>query len=299
MPGHVEKKGNKWYAVVEFRNEAGNRKRKWHSGFRTKKEATKFLNEQLHKIDIGTYVEPNKIKLKDFIERWLNDYAKTNLAPRSYEGYEYIFRQHIIPQLGHYKLDQLKPTIIQGYYTNRLQVGRKDGKGGLSARSVLHHHRLLHEILNHAVRWQLIPINHAKAVIPPKPTKKKINILNKGEITQLLDGLKKTPLYDAVFIAINTGMRRGEIFGLRWKDINFHQATISVNQTLQRIHKIGLMIRDTTKTDGSQRTIAISESVIAHLNQIKKQQKKKCYWQDASTKIKISFSLKPMEHPLK
>ena len=237
----------------------------WHRGFSTKREAQKYLNELLHKIEIGTYVAPSKITLADFLKQWLNDYAKVNTAPKTYQGYERIIRQHLIPKLGNMKMDQLKPIHIQQYYTNRLTEGRIDGSGGLSNRSVLHHHRLLHKALEDAVKWQIIAINPAKAVNSPKDQKKKVNVLTKEQVHALLQYVKSHKYYAPIYLAIKTGMRRGEILGIRWEDVDFEKYTISVNQQIQRLKKQGVVFKPTTKNNGSRRTIAISESVASVL----------------------------------
>ncbi|EGK10195.1 phage integrase family site-specific recombinase [Desmospora sp. 8437] len=273
MRGHIRKRGSKWAIVLDIGKKAdGSRNRKWFSGFKTKKEAQSFLNQKLHQIESGTYVEPSKITLGEYLNRWLKDYAELNTAPRTYQGYEYMITQHIIPQIGDIPMDKLKPMHIQGYYSEKLAKGRKDGSGGLSPRSVLHHHRILHQALDQAVKWQVIPMNPAKSVTPPKPQRKQINTLSREQVHQLLSATKNTPYYEQIFFAINTGMRRGEIFGLRWKDVDFANRTISVRQTIQRIKNKGLVFRDTTKTDGSRRSIAVSDSVIHMLNRIKKRQ---------------------------
>jgi len=198
-----------------------------------------------------------------------------------------MIKEHIIPALGKITLDQLKPIHIQNYYSEKLARGRKDGNGGLSARSVYHHHRVIHEALEYAVRWQVIAVNPAKAVAPPKPQRQLINVLTREEIHQLLEAAKGTKLYDPIFFAINTGMRRGEIFAVRWSDVDF-RGIISVKQTLQRIKGKGLVFRHTTKTDGSRRTIAVSNSVISMLKRIKKQQ----------TENKIALGSEYQDHDL-
>ncbi|SHF35265.1 AP2-like DNA-binding integrase domain-containing protein [Seinonella peptonophila] len=92
------------YAIIEFRNEHG--KRKWHSGFRTKKEAKRFLDEQLYHLNIGTYVEHSKLTLRGFIVQWMKDYAKNNTVPRTYQEYKTIVNQHLIPKLGQILIDK-------------------------------------------------------------------------------------------------------------------------------------------------------------------------------------------------
>ncbi|SHF03103.1 Site-specific recombinase XerD [Seinonella peptonophila] len=176
--------------------------------------------------------------------------------------------------IGKITLEKLKPLDIQRYYTRKLQHGRHDGSGGLSARSVLHHHRLLHKALEFAVKWQLIPKNPAKSVMPPKPRQKNINVLTKSQIHKVLHHMTNQTMYEIVYFAIQTGMRRSEIFGLRWQDVNFTTQTICIRYTLHYHKNIGYRLRETTKTKGSRRTLAISQSVMNLLQQIKQRQMK-------------------------
>lgn len=274
MKGHVRKRGSKWCFVLDLGRdpETGKRKQKWFSGFSTKKEAESAMASKIHELNQGIFIEPAKITLEDYLRRWLQDYAKTNCAPRTYEGYESIIEKHLIPSLGKITLDRLKPMHIQKYYSDKLSNGRADQKGGLSARTVHHHHRLLHEALEHAVRWQVIAVNPTRAVSPPKPQRKNIVTLTRGEVLLLLKAAEGSKLYEPIYFAINTGMRRGEIFALRWDDVDFENQLISIRQTLHRTKGSGFVFRDTTKTDGSRRSIAASDSVISMLKRMKRKQ---------------------------
>lgn len=277
MKGHVTKKGTNWYFVLDIgiHPTTGKRKQKWFSGFKTKKEAEKAMIKKLNEVNDGTYMEPQKITLGNYLLKWLQDFAKVNTAPLTYEGYSYIVKSHILPSgIGSIKLDKLKPVDIQHYYAEKLQNGRKDGTGGLSSKSVYSHHRLLHESLEHAVKWRIIPNNPVKATIPPKPQKKRMNTLSKEHIHTLLNEAKKTDISGPIYLAINTGMRRGEILGLRWIDVDFTSGILRVLQTIQRVNNRGIIIKDSPKTDGGARTIAISESVVSYLKQVKADYKK-------------------------
>src|SRR5437762_1104424 len=98
MRGHIRRRGKTWSIVLDAgQDEDGKRRQKWYSGFKTEKEASKKLTELLHQQDTGTYLEPSKEMVKTFLERWLNDYARGNVAPRTFEGYEHIVRRHLIP----------------------------------------------------------------------------------------------------------------------------------------------------------------------------------------------------------
>ncbi|MBA4550022.1 site-specific integrase [Thermoactinomyces intermedius] len=274
MKGHIRKRGSKWCFVLDIGRDpkTGQRRQKWFSGFKTKREAERAMAAKIHELNQGGLIEPAKITLEEYLKRWLEDYAKTNCAPRTYEGYEYIITRHLIPSLGKMTLDKLKPLHIQRYYSEKLSSGRTDGKGGLSARSVYHHHRVLHEALEQAVKWQVIAVNPVRAVSPPKPKRKQLTVLTRDEVLQLLKAAEGSKLYEPIFFAVNTGMRRGELFALRWSDVDFENQVISVRQTLYRTKSDGFAFRDAAKTDGSRRSVAVSGSIVNMLKRIKKEQ---------------------------
>ena len=105
-------------------------------------------------------------------------YATTNVRPRTLEGYQDIVCGHLIPGLGNIPLYQLNGAHLQGYYAQALNCGRRDGKGSLSPRSVLHHHRVLREAVGQAVKWQLVQRNVADAIDPPRPEKAEMTALD-------------------------------------------------------------------------------------------------------------------------
>ncbi|GAI44994.1 unnamed protein product, partial [marine sediment metagenome] len=163
----------------------GKRNQQWVSIKGTKKDAEKRLGELLHQFDNGTFMKPNKTTLGEFLERWLKDYAWPNLAPRTAEGYEHIIRRHLIRGLGNMLLIQLKPEHLQRYYSEKLSGGRCDGKGGLSPRTIRHHHVTLHDALESAVKWGMLSRNPADAVKPPPYQHAQWNILNEDNIYTL------------------------------------------------------------------------------------------------------------------
>jgi integrase len=123
---------------------------------------------------------------------------------------------------------------IQSYYSKALESGRLDGKGGLSAQTVLHHHRVLHDALQQAVRWRLLGRNSAAAVEPPKPERKEMRALDEGCSAWLLDAAQGNRLYLPILLAIATGMRRGEILALCWRDVDFVNNVIRVQRSLEQ-----------------------------------------------------------------
>ena len=115
-----------------------------------KKDAERRLRELLTEVDKGTFIEPGKITLGNYLTQWLRDYVKPNLSPRTYEGYEYIIRYHVIPNIGNIPLNALKPEHVQHYYAVKLSTTKANGKGKLSNSSVRHHAMLLHKALQTA-----------------------------------------------------------------------------------------------------------------------------------------------------
>ncbi|MGG3466770.1 Arm DNA-binding domain-containing protein [Neobacillus pocheonensis] len=219
MRGSIKKDGNSWFVVFDLGKDPITRKRKQKRkrGFKTKKEAEKYISEQLHALDKGTYFEPSDITLSEYLDYWLENYAKLNTAVRTFEGYSYIITQHIKPSLGKIKLSKLQPSHLQEYYSQKLNNGKLDG-GGLSPQSVKHQHRLISKALKDAVKWQFIIRNVAEAVSPPKTKKPELATWDNEQVKTFLEISKESSYYSIYLTAIKTGMRRGEILGLRWQD---------------------------------------------------------------------------------
>lgn len=275
MRGHVRQRGEKWVFVVDLgRDEVtGKRKQKWSKGFEKKKDAEKALTKFLHELETGTYIEPTKMTLGQFLDKWLESYAKPHTAPRTYEGYEYIVRVHLKPFIGHIPLEKLKPMHIQDYYKDKLSEGRFDGTGGLSAQSVLHHHRLLKNALNHAVKWGLVLKNVVDMVDSPRPEQFIGKSLDFSQAITLVEELLKFEnyYYPTLFFDLFSGLRRSEVLGLKWSDIDFDNKVARITQTLQRVKGKGLIFKS-TKNKSSAKPIDLSNSMIAILEKVKKLQ---------------------------
>ena len=144
MKGHIrERSPGHWAIVIELRDSAtGKRRRKWHSFNGTKRQAQIECARLVSEMSGGTYLEPAKTTLAQFLDQWLAD-IKGNVAPRTHERYNEIARKNLIPLLGATTLPKLQPRQISAAYTKALASGRRDGKGGLSPRTVHHMHRVL------------------------------------------------------------------------------------------------------------------------------------------------------------
>ena len=169
MKGHIRRRGKSSWAVVVFlgRDPSGKQHRKWHAVRGTRRDAQRELARLINEFNTGAYIEPARMTVSEFLDRWLTDYAKPKVSPKTYERYQEMIDGHIRPALGSYLLPKLSPLHLQAFYGRALAEGRKDGKGGLSPQSVVHFHRLLHKAFDQALKWQLIARNPLLAVEPP------------------------------------------------------------------------------------------------------------------------------------
>jgi len=257
MRGHITKRSEGSYSIVldvGTDPATGRRKQQRVTVRGTKKDAEKRLAELFHQLDTGTFTKPSKDTLSDFLSRWLQDYAKPHLTPRAYERYESIIRVHLTPSLGSIPLTEVRPDHIQKHYTAMLN-------DGLSARTVRYHHVILHVALQSAVKWGLVPRNVADAVDPPRPGHTEMHTWNENEIAQFLDGIKDSQYYTLFYTALFTGMRRSELLGLTWQDIDLLYSVISVNRGLHHLSD-GSYVFTEPKSAKSKRTIALPPSAI-------------------------------------
>jgi len=262
MRGHITKRGkNSWSIVLNTGKDplTGRYKQQWISVKGTKKEAERALAEALHQIDTGVFIKPGRLTLADFLQRWLKDYARPNLAPRTTEGYETIIRCHLVPAIGAIPLTQLKPQHIQGYYSDMLSSGRCADKAPLSPTTVRQHHMVLHRALRFAIRWGLISKNPVDAIEPPRCHRSEIHIMNEDNIHTLLEAAKHTPYHALFYLALFTGMRRSELLALRWCDVELALGQISVNRSLHRLRDKSVVFA-MPKTAKGRRGIALPPS---------------------------------------
>jgi integrase len=258
--GSIEQRSpGTWSIRIELPPDPTNGKRRQkRMTFRgTKRQAEKRLSELLHQLDTGNYTNPGKVTLGDFLMRWLRDYAESGVRPTTLEGYRVIVEKHLIPGLGNMQLAQLQPAHIQAYYARALKEGNRKDKGqGLSARTVHAHHRLLKEALGHAVKWGLVSRNVAESVDPPRYSKKEMNALDMEGVERVLAVFTGSKYYPLVHLAIFSGLRRSELLGLRWKDLDLNNGSLTVNQVMHVLAG-GKVIFQEPKTSRSKRTVTL------------------------------------------
>jgi len=214
-----------------------------------------------------------------YLHHWLEADIDRRVAARTAARYRGIVEKNIIPNLGHVPMRKLTAVHIEAFEAKlqregwvKPQAKQKTNEGeqapiqekrGLSSQTALHVHRVLSQALGHAVRVGVLFKNPARQVKPPRPPWREIKILDKGEITALVNAAKGTDLYVPILVAVTTGMRRGELLGLRWSDIDWKAASLTVNQSLERIKEKYQFKAPKTKT--SRRTISLPRSAVEAL----------------------------------
>jgi integrase len=264
MRGHIVKRSvRSWTIVLSTGRDAttGKRERQWVSVKGTRKDAEKRLTELLGQLDGGGYVRPVKETLGGFLQRWVKDYAWANLAPKTADSYESIVRVHVAPALGNVALHELRPAHLQRYYGDELKAGR-------SGLAVHHDHALLHRALATAVKQGLLMRNPADAVDAPKGERKEMRTLSADDLARFLDA-KTTPYYPIFYTACYTGMRRSELLGLQWQDVDLILGEVSVRRTLHNVK--GKVYLRPPKTAKSKRLIPLPPSATLVLRQHREQ----------------------------
>ena len=274
MRGHIVKRYKNSYTIVlnlGHDSVTGKRKQQWISVKGTKKEAEKRLAEILHQLDTGTFMKPNKVTVGAYLEQWLMDYCKANLAPHTAQIYEFFVHQHIIPTLGQIPLTSLRSEHLQRLYSAKLSNGRRDGTGGLGSRSIRYIHVTVHKALKSAVKLGMIARNPADSVDVPKVKRHEMQVMSESDIHIFLEYAKSTAYYPLFYLALFSGMRRSELLAVRWSDVDLLLCQVSVNRTLHQLHNREIIIRQ-PKTDKGRRLIALSPSTVTVLREYRAQQ---------------------------
>ena len=212
--------------------------------------------------DRGLTFDAGGLRLGDYLDRWLNDSVRDTVRDTTFERYEQIVRMHIKPALWRVKLKNLTPTHVRGLYKEKLQ--------SRSPRTVQYIHVTLHKALKQAVNDGLVPRNVAEAVKPPQVRREEIHPLTPEQVNALLSAARGDRLEALYMLAIHTGLRQGELLGLKWEDVNLEEGTLQVRRTLTTAK--GGPVLSTPKTKGSRRSVKLTQSAVEALRRHLQQQ---------------------------
>ncbi len=236
-----------------------------------RKAAERELRRLLRAVDTGEHVDPTRLT----VGAWLGDWLETirqEVSPKTHERYTEIVANFLIPAFGNLPLTKLAPIHIQKAYNEWATGGRRDGKGGgLAPRTRCHIHRILRSALARAVEQQVLARNPADAFKKrlPKIERRTMTTLTAEQSALLLEAINHSRVYWPVLLALATGMRRGEILALRWKNVDLERGTVRVVESLEQT-KLG--IRFKAPKNDRHRAIALPAYAVEELRRLKRQQ---------------------------
>ena len=259
----LEQSTNLWCADITLPD--GRRKRKRS---KSQKVVREWLLAQREAIRDNLLIQDENITVEIYLDRFMHDVAAHTLKPKTINSYQSFINKHIVPEIGSIKLSQLRPDHLQNLYSKKLE-------SGLSKRTVQYIHAIIRRSLNQAVKWGLIYRNPTDAVTAPTPKKKAPDTLTEDQVNTFLKIVEYHRWYPIYVLAIATGMREGEILGLRWEDIDFETGTISVRNIVYTIR--GQIYQGDPKTDSSRRTISVPAFALNALRRFKQRLEKDLY----------------------
>jgi len=275
MRGSVVKRGNGYSVVVELDKDpiTNKRRQRWHSGYRTKRDAERALSEIVASVHAGNYLEPTKQTLSEFAREWLVA-IKPTIRPSTHHSYSRNLTLHVLPQLGSVQLRHIDAGTLNTLYAALLANGRKNyAGGGLSPRSVQHVHAIVRRTLRDAVKWGRLVRNPADAADPPKATadsRPESTVWTAAQLRTFLERTRTSRFAAAYHLIATTGLRRGEALGLRWQDLDLDNDKASIRQTVIAI-KHTVMI-STPKTKKGRRTVTLDSGTVTALREHRKRQ---------------------------
>jgi integrase len=250
----TKRKDGRWEARYMAQTPNGPKRRVLYGKARS--EVAKKLTKAMSDRDGGLVFDHENLRVGEYLDRWLKGSVRGNVKPITYESYERIINVHVVPTLGRVKLDKLNPLDLQTLYRERLA-------SGLSTRTVQYVHVVVHRALKQAVRWGLVPRNVSEAVDPPRTHRKEMQPLSPEQARTLLEAAREDRLEALYVLAVHCGLRQGELFGLRWDDVDLEAGTLRVNRSLSRT-KDGPAFT-VPKTTKSRRTVRLTKGAIEAL----------------------------------
>jgi integrase len=261
MQGHLQRRGERsWRLKYDIGSEAaGDRQTRYVTLRGTKAEAQKEAAKILAAVATGTHVDPSAETVAAFVERWLVDWADNNVSHKTWTRYAQLLRKHLCARFGSVPIQKLRPVDLQALYAAMAQAGLAD-------RTRLHMHRVTHTVLKHALQWGVVARNIAGMVDAPRVQGQEVEILTSAQITGVLATFRGKPAYPIVALALGSGLRRSELLGLRWCDVDLDGGSLRVEQSLEQTKRGGLVFK-APKTRHGRRTVTLAPSTITVLRE--------------------------------
>lgn len=265
MKGTVIKRGGRWSVVIDVGRDAkGKRVRRWHSGYPTKRAAEVARIEILGRVQRGEYVPPSNVTVDEWLTSWLA--GRTGLAATTIDGYSRdVKRITEHDNMGVLRLRDLNPTLVSGFYKDLTA-------GGLAPNTVKNTHAVLHKALGDAVRQGVLSRNPADHVELPRSERPETDTWSADELSRFLRHCDTHRLSAAFVLMCSTGMRRSEVLGVRWKNLDLAGARVAVVDTVVPVKNKPVLRLGETKSRRSRRMIAVDASTVAVLREHKARQ---------------------------
>ena len=273
MPsGWTRKRGSTWTWYIEDVPDpsTGRPRQVSKGGFRTRKEARDALLEAQAALRSGTFVEPSKRTVGSYLlEEWLPENQPPRLRPSSFANYTIYTRTHVVPRLGDIELQRLTPSNLSAFYRALLTDARRDGQG-LAPKTVRNIHAMLHRALRDAVRLGYLVRNVADAVTPPRGASPEMQVWTPEQLRAFLAHARQDRLYALWLLVATTGMRRAELAGLRWVDVDLDAARLSPRRPRVVVNYV--VHESEPKTRMGKRSLALDPATLAALQEHKARQ---------------------------
>ncbi|WP_270940769.1 tyrosine-type recombinase/integrase [Romboutsia lituseburensis] len=275
----IRKRSKNYIVYLEYKDSiTGKNKQKNMGSFEKKRDASKRLSELRDSIYNDQLASPDSMNLEKFLIDFLEKH-KVNLSITTYNCYLRICKKYLIPMLGHYRLNELRPVHVQDYVDNLVGI--------LTPQTIKVHINILNLALKKAYRLRIIRENVVDCIDVPRIKKFKNNIYNRDDLIKLLEISKGTHLELYIHLASGLGLRISEILGLTWDNINFSENTITIDKITVRDN--GQVILKNPKTETSERTISAPSEIMLMLKNHKKSQLELKLKREAKNKLNLLF----------
>jgi integrase len=270
----IYKRGKTWTAHIHWTDPEGIQQQHKRGGFASKAEAEQYLHQYKTEIHTGKRLGTTKLRLEQYLSNeWLPQ-RESDLKKGTFNSYTRIVNTHLIPHLGRLRLEELTPRIVERFYSQLQKDGARGQRlapgSGLSAKTVNNIAGVLNRAMRDAVRWGLIATNPIADAHKPKKKSTEMTAWEPDDLGRFISATKSDRQSGTWHLLATTGLRRGEILGLQWEDIDFDKKTLSVRRT--RV-KIGAAVYyETPKSHAGHRTISLDDRTINALKQQKARQ---------------------------
>lgn len=260
MKGSIAKRtgprGTSWYGKYDYVDPGTGVRVHRRVSATTRKECETKLRAAIQAAESGKPITEDRLTVREYLDRWLAAIGPT-VRPATYRRYADMVRLHVLPEIGGMRLSKLTPLDVQRLYANRRAAG-------LGATTVHHLHAIIHRALKQAMRWGLVERNVSEMIDAPRRTLPDVTTWNAKQTAAFLAAGDSSNLAALWRLALLTGMRRGELLGLMWDDLDLERGTLSVRRTLSR-GKGGTWELGQPKTASGRRSIALPPSCVAAL----------------------------------